>query len=326
MVDLDALFDEVESGNRRSAGVLMSLVEDGASFAGSESCSALRRLYASRSRALVIGVTGWPGVGKSSLINRLGRAFLDDGKKVGIIAIDPTSPFSGGSLLGDRIRFRDIEGEKNVFIRSMASRGHHGGISRSARALVKTMEAMGIDIVVVETVGIGQDQVEVSLVADTTIVVVAPGLGDYLQAFKSGILEIGDIFVVNKADRDDADKAVSDLESALGLKESGGWRPPVIKTIAADGSGVGEVMIELMRHGAFREKKTETPATKLRAAADEIREAIKNRLLEDFLERQGSRMQVTERQAEAICRRQADPSLIAEEIVGSRGGNKPNRY
>lgn len=315
MPDLESLLKKVRSGDRRSAGLMMTIVEDG----GPESKKALELLYATEGRALVIGVTGWPGVGKSTLINRMARAFLDSGRRVGIIAVDPTSPFSGGSLLGDRIRFKDIEGEENVFIRSMASRGHHGGVSRAARALVKVMEAMGLDVVIVETVGIGQDQIEVSLIADTTLVVVAPGLGDYLQAIKSGVLEIGDIFVVNKADRPDADRAAADLESAIGMRENREWRPPVVKTIAAEARGVEDVMNELARHAAYREGAANAPAAKLRAAADEIREAIKNRLLEGLLGKDGSLKQSMEKHAEAICNRQVDPSTVAEKMLADAG-------
>jgi LAO/AO transport system kinase len=292
----------------------MSLLEN----EGPNSEAALRRLYALEGKALVIGVTGWPGVGKSSLISRIAKVFLNEGKRVGIIAIDPTSPFSGGGLLGDRIRFKEIEGKENLFIRSVASRGHHGGLSRSARAFVKIMEAQGCEVILLETVGIGQDQITVSLVADTTIVVVAPGLGDYLQAIKSGIPEIGDIFVVNKADRNDADRAVQDLEAAVSMRQKEGWRPPVMKTIAADGTGVEALMREIVLHAAYRAAEKNVPATKILAAKNEIREAMKARLLDYFSGRDGLEDESMNRYARELCRRRIDPYVVADMILAEK--------
>ena len=313
--ELDILFEGLEKGDKRSAGRILTLLED----RGPKSEEALKRLYSSERRPLVAGVTGWPGVGKSSLISRIAGMFLDEGKRVGIVAVDPTSPFSGGGILGDRIRFREIDGRENLFIRSVASRGHHGGLSRSARSFVKVMEAMGSDVVLLETVGVGQDQVNVSLIADTTVVVVAPGLGDFLQAMKSGILEAGDIFVVNKADRPDADKAVQYLESAVGMREKGGWCAPVVKTIAADGSGIEALVREIGNHAAYCSLEEGVVAAKVRAARDEIKEALKTRLFEHLFGGNFAEESPIAAYARRVCERRADPYLLADMILAEKG-------
>ncbi len=313
---IDELFAGLERGDKKSASRLMTLLEN----ADKSAEEALKKLYASGMRAFVIGVTGWPGVGKSTLINGLAKGFLNRGRKVGIIAVDPTSPFSGGGLLGDRIRFRSIDGDERLFIRSAASRGHQGGLSRAARAFVRVMEVMGLDVVFLETVGIGQDQVDVSLVADTTVVVLAPGLGDYLQAIKSGILEAGDIYVVNKADRPDADKAVQHLQALIQIQEKTAWRPKVLKTTAADGGGIDDLAKEIALHGAYCRTDTGGQNRKVRAARNELREAVKARLLERFIARHPSLAESIEGFAPDICGRRTDPLLLADSILAEVGG------
>ena len=288
----------------------MTLIEN----EGQEGERALKQLYTLDGRALVVGITGWAGVGKSSLISRLAGAFLDQEKKVGVIAVDPTSPFSGGGLLGDRLRFRNIDGYERLFIRSVASRGHHGGLSRSSRAFVKIMEVMGLDVVILETVGIGQEQVGVSLIADTTVVVLAPGLGDFLQAIKSGILEIGDIFVVNKADRPDVDKTVQDVSAAMRMREKTGWRPVVMKTVATDGTGIQDLLMEIEKHRDYRMTGNEASGAKLKATCEVIKEAIKARLLDDYLREDRTRAEVIERNACEVLMRKVDPYLIADRM------------
>lgn len=313
--DLKALLSGVEKGDKRSASRLMTLIED----EGPESEEALKVLYAFTGKALVVGITGWPGVGKSSLINQIAKVYLKEGKRVGIVAVDPTSPFSGGSLLGDRLRFREIEGHGNLFIRSAASRGYHGGISRAARSFTMVMEAMGYDVIILETMGIGQDQIAVSLIADTTIVVVAPGLGDHLQAIKAGILEIGDIFVVNKADRPDAERAVQDLESAIRLRDKAGWSPPVLKTVAANGSGIHELVQQIGRHRAQCSALGSVPSAKIEAAKSEIAEALRRRLYEHFFGRQTPNESVEAKYARQLCEGKNDPYLIADLILAEKG-------
>lgn len=313
--DMDRLFAGLQEKDRVRASRLMTLLEDG----GAESEAALKRLYDLPGKALVIGVTGWPGAGKSTLIGKMAKKSLEAGKRVGIVAVDPTSPLSGGGLLGDRIRFRDIEGKEGLFIRSMASRGHQGGLSRSARAFVKVFEVMEYDVVILETVGVGQDQISVSLVADTTVVVVAPGLGDYLQAIKAGILEVADIFVVNKADRDDADRTVLDLLNAISLREKTTWSPPVLKTVASDGTGVGELMNEIERHAAYSSTEEYLGAGKARAARKEIKEALKSRLLDWFMRSAEFDDDALADYAAEIRKRRIDPYIIADTLLSKKG-------
>jgi LAO/AO transport system kinase len=308
---VDELFSGLQQGDKKSASRLMTIIENEDEAAE----GALKKLYASGARAFVVGITGWPGVGKSTLISRVAKAFLDEGKKVGIVAVDPTSPFSGGGLLGDRIRFRNIDGDERLFIRSAASRGHHGGLSRAARAFVKVMEVMGLDIVLLETVGIGQDQIGVSLVADTTVVVLAPGLGDHLQAIKSGVLEAGDIYVVNKADRPEADKAVQYIEALIRMQEKESWCPKVLLTAAVDGSGIDDLMKEIGLHGEYCRTGVKVLARKARAARNEIREAVKTRLLEQFVEQDPSIAKAIGRFARDICGRHTDPYVVADLIL-----------
>ena len=240
-VDVPALVDAARAGAPRAVARLISLVEDGH--------PALREVMAALAphtgHAHIIGITGSPGVGKSTMTNALVGALRAQGKRVGILAVDPSSPFSGGALLGDRIRMQDHALDPEVYIRSMASRGHLGGLSWTTPQALRVLDAAGCDVVVVETVGVGQSEVEVAGLADTTLVLLAPGMGDGIQAAKAGILEIGDLFVVNKADREGADATVRDIRHMISLgdrTEPGLWRPPVLKTVAARGEGIDEVM------------------------------------------------------------------------------------
>ena len=225
--------------------------------------------------AYVIGLTGAPGVGKSTTTSALVSAFRSRDLRVGVLAVDPSSPFSGGALLGDRVRMQDHAGDTQVYIRSMASRGHLGGLSWSTPQALRVLDAAGCDVVLVETVGVGQAEVEIASLADTTIVIVAPGMGDSIQAAKAGILEIGDVFVVNKADRDGADSAARDLRHmiSLGGREAGAWRPPVVKTVAARNEGTDDVMTALDDHQAWLKSSGTLDARRRLRAAGEI-EAI----------------------------------------------------
>jgi LAO/AO transport system kinase len=226
--------------------------------------------------AEVIGLTGAPGVGKSTTTSALVSTYRALGKRVGVLAVDPSSPFSGGALLGDRVRMQDHALDPDVYIRSMASRGHHGGLSWSTPQALRVLDAAGCDIVLVETVGVGQSEVEVAGLADTTVVLLAPGMGDAIQAAKAGILEVGDIFVVNKADRDGADAAVRELRHMLTLgerRQPGDWRPPIVKSVASRGEGIDEVLDALQKHRRWLEEGDNLRLRRHRRAADEI-EAI----------------------------------------------------
>ena len=267
----DDLIVRARDGEARAIGRLLSLVEDGS--------PALREVMAAltphRGHAHVVGLTGSPGVGKSTSTSALVAELRRRDLRVGVLAIDPSSPFSGGALLGDRIRMSEHATDPGVFIRSMAARGHLGGVSRATPQALRVLDAAGLDVILVETVGVGQSEVEIARLADTTIVLLAPGMGDGIQAFKAGILEIGDVFAINKADRDGADQVRRDLRSmiSLGERPEGAWRPPVIKTVATQGDGAADVVDAVDQHRAWAEESGELGRRRVRRARDEV-EAI----------------------------------------------------
>jgi LAO/AO transport system kinase len=225
--------------------------------------------------AHVVGLTGSPGVGKSTSTAALVSALREQGKRVGVLAVDPSSPFSGGALLGDRVRMQDHALDRSVYIRSMASRGHLGGLSWATPQALRVLDAAGCDVILVETVGVGQSEVEIAAMADTTIVLLAPGMGDGIQAAKAGILEIGDLFVINKSDRDGADQVRRELRGMIGLTDraEGAWRPEIVKTVASKGEGIDEVVAAIDRHREHLVASGELDTRRLRRARDEI-EAI----------------------------------------------------
>jgi len=273
--DVPALVAGARDGDARSVARLISLVEDAS--------PALREVAAALSphtgHAQVIGLTGSPGVGKSTTTTALVRAFRQAGKRVGVLAVDPSSPFSGGALLGDRVRMQDHAGDAGVYIRSMASRGHLGGLAWATPQALRVLDAAGCDVVLIETVGVGQSELEIASLADTTMVLVAPGMGDGIQAAKAGILEVADLFVVNKADRDGADQTVRDLRymQSLGgrFAEPGHWRPPICKTVASreTDNGIEKVLEKVEDHRQWLESSGEGQRRREERASREI-EAI----------------------------------------------------
>lgn len=293
---------------------LISLVEDGH--------PALREVMAALAphsgTAHVIGITGSPGVGKSTSTNALVGAFRKRGKRIGVLAVDPSSPFSGGALLGDRVRMQDHALDPEVYIRSMASRGHLGGLSWTTPQALRVLDAAGCDVILVETVGVGQSEVEIAGLADTTIVLLAPGMGDGIQAAKAGILEIGDLFVVNKADREGADATVRDIRHMISLgdrTEPGLWRPPVLKTVAARGQGIDEVMEALDKHVAWMEDTGALRQRRVRRAGDEI-ESI---ALQQLRARMGDLRHGNgvDELAAAVVDGKTDPYAAADQVVAA---------
>lgn len=241
--------NKIINGDIRSAARLMRDIEDEIPTAREE----LKKIYPHTGRAYILGITGSPGTGKSTLVDKLVKAFREQEKTVGVIAVDPTSPFTGGAILGDRVRMQDHSTDEGVFIRSVATRGHMGGLSRATNDIVDVLDAMGKDVVIVETVGVGQDEVEIIRTAHTTVVVLISGMGDDVQAIKAGILEVGDIFVVNKADRDGADKTVREIEAMLysNAYAEKSWSPAVLQAQAIHNIGIPELLEEIEKHHAF---------------------------------------------------------------------------
>ncbi|WP_033437486.1 methylmalonyl Co-A mutase-associated GTPase MeaB [Saccharothrix sp. NRRL B-16314] len=272
-VDVAALVDRARDGQPRAVARLISLVED-ASPQLREVAAALAPFCGN---AQVIGLTGAPGVGKSTSTSALVAAYRRRGQRVGVLAVDPSSPFSGGALLGDRVRMGEHATDPGVFIRSMATRGHLGGLSWATPQALRVLDAAGCDVVLVETVGVGQSEVEVVSLADTTVVLLAPGMGDGIQAAKAGILEIADVFAVNKADRDGADQTARDLKHMISLgrrdREGGLWRPPVVKTVASRAEGLDDLVDAVDSHRAWLVERGELDRRRATRAAGEI-EAI----------------------------------------------------
>jgi len=308
--------DKVTEGDINSAARLIRDIED--DIPGVKDI--LKELYPFTGNAYVIGITGAPGVGKSTLVDAMLSHLRREGKTVGVLAVDPTSPFSGGAILGDRIRMRRHALDDGVFIRSLATRGQFGGLARAARGAIDVLDAMGKDYIIVETVGVGQDEVDIAQIAQTTVVVVVPRLGDGIQAMKAGILEVGDIFLINKADNEHADRALNDLKSMLGMNQhercADRWRPPVLKAQAAADIGVVEFMAEIEAHGQYLRRTSDGPC--YRRSKESVRhdllEMVKYQLIEDMtrrLENTGN----LDRMVDLIAQGKTDPFTACEEIV-----------
>jgi LAO/AO transport system kinase len=303
------------AGDVRAIARLLTRAENGTP----EARAAFDTLFAKTGRAHVVGITGVPGSGKSTLVAKLAAAIRASGRTVAIVAIDPSSPFSGGAILGDRIRMGELGGDPGVFVRSMATRGSLGGLARGTLEAVDVLDAAGYDLVMIETVGVGQDEVEVARAAHTTVVVSAPGLGDDIQAIKAGVLEIADVHVVSKCDRPDANRTIADLKNmlALGLRTDGAaWRPPVIATSAARDEGIGEVLAAIDGHRGALEASGEIAAR--RAAIDERRllrageEILRDRFLHDRESRVAALL-------DRIARRELSPHTAATRLIAELG-------
>jgi LAO/AO transport system kinase len=314
----EEIVNGVLAGNKRSIAKAITAIENLAD----ESQELIARLFPHTGRSHIIGLTGAGGAGKSTLIEKIIREYRRRGKTIGVVAVDPTSPFSGGAFLGDRIRMQELSTDEGVFIRSMATRNQAGGIARATKDAVKVLDAAGKNIVIVETVGAGQSEVEIIKVAQTIIVVHAPGLGDEIQAIKAGIMEIADIFVVNKADRENANKAVMDIQSNLQLNTKHAvWKPLVLKTVAITGEGVRELVDKIEEHRCFLEGNVEcrTALRKSKAEAELI-EAIKEKAADaliDELRRKGKLDELLQK----IVEKKIDPATAAEKVLKEKLNN-----
>jgi len=307
-----SLAERILQGDIRAAARLMRDVDDAMPGAVDE----LKQLYPHTGKAFVIGVTGPPGAGKSTLTDKLIEAYRAKGMGVGVVAIDPTSPFSGGAILGDRIRMNRHATDPGVFIRSLGTRGHLGGLSNSANDIVHILDAMGKEVVIVETVGVGQDEVEIVRTAHTTLVVMVPGLGDDIQAIKAGILEIGDVFVVNKADRPDAERTARELSMMVDMKERGAdeWQPPVVMTVAQKSDGLGTLVEKIEEHRAFLQAGGRLQGHEEDKSRQRFTDLLKDRLFAHVfgrLEQEGR----VENLVRAMARRDLDPYTAVEEIL-----------
>ena len=320
MPKAEDLVKGILSDDRRSIARAITVVENN----GEDAQRIVAGIYPHTGRAHIIGLTGPGGAGKSTLIEKIIREYRRKARKVGVVAVDPSSPFTGGAFLGDRIRMQELSTDPGVFIRSMASRNFPGGLAKATKDAVKILDAAGNDIVLVETVGAGQSEVEIIKVAQTVVLIHAPGLGDEIQAIKAGLMEIADVFVVNKADRENANKTVTDIQAMLQMSEKESpWKRPIVKTVALTGEGVPELIEKLEEHKCFLERDHECILKLQKAKAEEeLIEAIKERMtnsIVDELKKEGKLEELLER----ILKKETDPSSAAEKLLNNRReGNK----
>lgn len=303
------LLPRLLNGDRRALARAISLAEQG----GPAARALLAAAYPHTGHAHIVGITGPPGAGKSTLVNALALELRRQGRTVGIVAVDPTSPFSGGAVLGDRIRMQPLGGDAGVFIRSMASRGRLGGLSRATADAVALIDAAGFDVALIETVGAGQGEVDIARAAQTTVVVEVPGMGDDVQSIKAGVLEIADLFVVNKADREGADKTIRMLRSMLHLggAPEDGWEPPVLPAVATSGQGIAEIIAAADRHAAHLRAGGQAAAHARAAAEGELRAAVQELAVERL------RGPAWDDLLAKIAARQRDPYSAAEELLAA---------
>ncbi len=312
---MDRTISKILSGDVRALARAITAIENG--DAGSDEL--LKQLFRHSGKALLVGITGAPGAGKSTLTDRVAAAYRAGGKTVGIIAVDPTSPFSGGAILGDRIRMQGHFADPGIFIRSMATRGSLGGLARATADVATVLDAAGRDVVLIETVGVGQDEVDVVKLADVTVVLLVPGMGDDVQTIKAGIMEIADVFVINKADRPGADRLEQELTAMLSIaRREDGWSPPIVRTIASEDKGIGDMLaaieryLEFARTGEYAEKK------KTRNTRERLLALLRERLLERVVT-EALADGALDQYAARIAARQADPYSVVEEVMKKVG-------
>ncbi len=309
-----SLIDRIVAGDARAVARAISKVED----VSKDAAELMKSVFPLTGRGLVIGITGAPGAGKSSLVDKLALHYRKQGERVGIVAVDPSSPFSGGAILGDRIRMQTLGLDRGVFIRSMATRGNLGGLARTTVDAVSILDAAGYSKIIIETVGVGQDEVEVVKAADISVVVLVPGMGDDIQAIKAGIMEIGDIFVINKADREGVNATEKELEALLSLAMRDDlWEPPIVKTVATESKGIQDLAAAIESYRVFHLENRAGDGRRRAIARWRILELLRERLVAQTLE-SDSASEKLERLAGEVASRQRDPYSAVEELLKPR--------
>lgn len=312
--DPQSLVQQILDGNIRGLARAVSLVEAGDARAS----EVLRALYPRTGRALTLGITGFPGAGKSSLVDRLIQRYRSRDQRVAVVAVDPSSAFSGGAILGDRIRMMDHSADEGVYIRSMATRGHLGGLAQASGEVLDLLDGAGWDVVILETVGVGQDEIEVATLADCVMVVLVPGMGDDIQAIKAGILEIADMFVVNKADRDGVAKLVSDMQQMIGLVEDVRQPPPIVRTVATRNEGIDELLAKIDEHVGRQEMHDRRTERSRRRARHRLTGLLERTLFRRTVD-EGIGEEAWERLVTRLADREIDPYGAVEEVLGGSG-------
>ena len=308
---VQSVVEQLRGGNPRALARAITAVENRTS----ESAELLKALFPFTGRARVIGLTGSPGAGKSTLVDQLAREYRKQGKTVGIIAVDPTSPYTGGAILGDRIRMGSHYADPGIYIRSMATRGSLGGLARTTADVTSVLDASGRDVILIETVGVGQDEIDIVRLAEVTVVILVPGMGDDVQTIKAGIMEIADVFAINKSDRDGAERVEREIRAMQSLStRHDAWVPPIVKTVANDGTGVPELATAIATYQEFLGRSEVGRQKKLQNWRDRLVEMLRDTLLERVMKEQNGRLA---QYAEEIAEHKRDPYSLVEEIASN---------